>query len=1227
MEIPKENYIQIPLSSTMVLPSPEKAIQAEETLRRLNRKLLAISSCNQVLIRAVDEQTLLNDICRIICDETGYRMAWVGYAENDDAKSVRPVAWAGVEDGYLATANITWADTEQGRGPTGTAIRTGEMACIRDFTTDPKAAPWRDGGLRRGYQSSIALPLKDESGSTFGALNIYSTEPDTFTTIDEVRLLEELTCDLAFGIEVLRARNASREAERSIALLNFALDNVHEAAELLDKSARFRYVNEEASRALGYSCSELLELGVPDIDPDFSMELWHDRWEELKGRGSMSFETRHRAKDGRMFPVEICANYFEYEGEQFIFSLVRDITERKRYEEALRESEQRYRMLADNVNDMVWVRDMSGRLSYVSPSDERLTGFSADESMARTIDETLTPSSAAFARERLTVAVGRILAGQRPEPERLELEERRKDGSIMDIEVNVSAMYDSAGEFAGFLGVSRDITERKRVENVLRESEERFRTLTEKSLVGVYIIQDDLFRYVNPALAEMFGYAPEEIIDRLGPVDFLTPEDRERVLDSIRRRMAGEIEFSHHEFHISRKDGSIRAVEAFGSHALHKGRPAVLGTIIDVTERKRSEEKLIQATERWERTFDAVPDLIAIVDTDFRIVQVNKAMADRLGATPAKCAGQLCYAAVHKTEAPPSFCPYVQTLRDSGEHMEEVSEERLGGDFIVSTSPIYDSSGQLVGSVHVARDITKRKRAEQDLEKSRNYLDKIINSIADPIFVKDWQHRWVLLNDSYCRFTGYNRDELLGKSDYDFFPKNEADVFREKDELVFAYGGENINEEQFTDANGIVHKISTKKTVYTDEKGEKFIVGVIRDITSLKKAEEERKMLEAQLHQAQKMESIGQLAGGIAHDFNNILTAIRGFAEIVLLKMEKGNPFRRHLEQILASSDRAAELTNGLLAFSRRQVLHAKPMDLCGVLRGFEKMLGRLVPEDIDFRTTVAGGDLIVMADKGQIEQVLMNLVTNAKDAMPMGGNLTIEVYPAVMEERFAHADGFGEPGDYACVTVSDTGEGMDEETRKRIFEPFFTTKEVGKGTGLGMAIIYGIIQQHNGCISVYSEKEMGTTFRIYLPLIAEGIREVDGTRESEPPPGGTETVLLAEDDAAVLELHRMILQEAGYRVIEAVDGRDALDKFTEHRTEVDILATDVVMPKINGKSLYEEIRKIRPEMKVLFMSGYTKEIIVERGILEDEFSVITKPVTSSELLKKMREILDWNRL
>jgi two-component system cell cycle sensor histidine kinase/response regulator CckA len=1069
--------------------------RADEALRRLNRKLLAISSCNQVLMRSVDEQALLNDICRIICDETGYRMAWVGYAENDDAKNVRPVAWAGVEDGYLATADITWADTEQGRGPTGTAIRSGESAYIKDFTTDPKSAPWRDGGLQRGYRSSIALPLKDENGNTFGALNIYSTEPDAFTTRDEVRLLEELTGDLAFGINVLRARNARKEAERNIALLSFALNNVSEATFLIDDSANFCYVNEESCRVLGYTRDELLGLGVTDVDPDFPMERWLGHWDELKTRGSMTFEGRHKAKDGSIFPVEINANYFEYDGEEYNLALV------------------------------------------------------------------------------------------------------------------------------------RDITDRKRIENVLRESEERFRTLTEKSLVGVYIIQDGLFRYVNPAFAEKSGYAPEEIIDRLGPVDFLTPEDRDRVLDSIRCRTLGEIEFSHHEFHTRCKDGSNRVVEAFGSRALHHGRPAVLGTIIDITERRRSEEKLFQATERWKRTFDAVPDLIAIVDTDFRIVQVNKAMADRLGSTPAECAGHVCYEVIHKTEAPPSFCPHTLTLRDCREHMAEVSEEGLGGDFIVSTSPIYDSAEQLIGSVHVARDITERKHAETMLNEQLHFLQQLLDSIPIPVYYKDTDGLYLGCNAAFETFISVPRRDIVGKTVYDVAPKERADKHHEADSALLCHPGVQIYEVSGMYKDGEYHDVLFNKATFFDANDcVTGIVGAMMDITSLRKAEEARKTLEAQLHQAQKMEAIGQLAGGIAHDFNNILTAIIGYAEIILLRMEKESPLRHFVEQVLASADRAAELTNGLLAFSRKQVLHRKPIDLCSVVRGLKKMLRRLLPEDIDFRTTVAKVNLIIMADKGQIEQVLMNLVTNAKDAMQKGGTLTIEISPVVMAERFVHAHGFGEPGNYACVSVTDTGHGMDEETTKRIFEPFFTTKEVGKGTGLGMAIIYGIIQQHNGCITVCSETGKGTTFRIYLPLIVEEIKEVHGTRKAEALPRGTETVLLVEDEVTVRELHKMILEGAGYRIVEAVDGQDALDKFMEQMSEVDIVVTDVIMPKIDGKKLYEEIRGICPDMKVLFMSGYTKDVIVERGVLEDEFSFINKPAKSFELLKKVRDVLDRDR-
>jgi PAS domain S-box-containing protein len=532
----------------------------------------------------------------------------------------------------------------------------------------------------------------------------------------------------------------------------------------------------------------------------------------------------------------------------------------------------------------------------------------------------------------------------------------------------------------------------------------------------------------------------------------------------------------------------------------------------------------------------------------------------------------------------------------------------------------------LLGEALQSMANTLHKR-ESSLNEQLHFLQQMLDSIPIPVYYKDTDGLYLGCNTAFETFISLPRSDIVGKTVYDVAPKERADKHHEADLALLCHPGVQTYEASGIYKDGEYHDVIFNKATFVDSNDcVAGFVGAMMDFTSQRKAEEARKILETQLHQAQKMEAVGQLAGGIAHDFNNILTAIIGYAEIISMRIEEDSPLRHFLEQVLTSADRAAELTNGLLAFSRKQVLHVKSIDLNGVVRDFKKMLGRLLPEDIDFRTIVAEDDLIVMADKGQIEQVLMNLVTNAKDAMPRGGSLTIEVSPAVMTERFVHAHGFGEPGNYACISVTDTGHGMDEEITKRIFEPFFTTKEVGKGTGLGMAMIYGIIQEHNGCISVSSETGRGTTLKIYLPLITEEIKEVHGTRVPEAPPRGTETILLVEDEVTVRELHKMILEGAGYTIIEAIDGEDAFAKFKEHMEDVDILATDVVMPKIDGKVLYEEMRKIRPDIKVLFMSGYTKDIIVERGILDDEFSYITKPVKSFELLTLVRDTLDRNR-
>lgn len=391
--------------------------------------------------------------------------------------------------------------------------------------------------------------------------------------------------------------------------------------------------------------------------------------------------------------------------------------------------------------------------------------------------------------------------------------------------------------------------------------------------------------------------------------------------------------------------------------------------------------------------------------------------------------------------------------------------------------------------------------------------------------------------------------------------------------------------------------------------------GTMRDVTA-------QRRLEEQLRHAQKMEAVGQLTGGIAHDFNNILTAIIGYGHLLQMKLDPDDPRRSYADHILASAERAAGLTQGLLAFSRKQVLNPRPVDLNDIIHRVKGLLSKIIGEDIDLETVLYDGKLNVMADSGQIEQVLMNFATNARDAMPEGGRLFIETSRFNIDKGFREVHGYGEPGEYALVAIADTGMGMDENIVKRIFEPFFTTKEVGKGTGLGLSIVYGIVKQHGGYVNVYSEPGKGTTFKMYLPLAAEFV-EVKQTMEPEPHAEGSETVLVAEDDADVRRLTCGILEAFGYRVISAENGDDAIQKFLDNKEAIDLVLLDVVMPRKSGREVLREMRRIRECIKVMYMSGYPASIVEQQGIVEKGIPLIVKPVSPKDLLRNVRKVLD----
>ncbi len=385
----------------------------------------------------------------------------------------------------------------------------------------------------------------------------------------------------------------------------------------------------------------------------------------------------------------------------------------------------------------------------------------------------------------------------------------------------------------------------------------------------------------------------------------------------------------------------------------------------------------------------------------------------------------------------------------------------------------------------------------------------------------------------------------------------------------------------------------------------------------------DRKRLEAQLRQSQKMEAVGHLAGGIAHDFNNILTAIMGYADLLAEMVGEKSDLKPLIDPILSSAERAADLTRQILAFSRKQRLSPKKTELNSLIDCVHKLMLRLIGEDINIKINYSARNIFVMVDTGQIEQVLMNLCTNARDAMPQGGTLSIGTSVVELDEHDAGLHELEKPGAYALISLSDTGKGIDEETRQMIFEPFFTTKVVGKGTGLGLSIVYGIIKQHKGQITVYSESGIGTTFKIYLPLTSEEGQIPVERKAAASVLKGTETILLAEDNLEARKLLTLVLEESGYRVIAAVDGDDAIRKFSEFGDDIDLLLFDVVMPGKSGKEACNSIRRIRPAVKVLFMSGYTADIIIDKGIVQDNFNFIAKPVSPRELRRKVREVLN----
>ena len=564
---------------------------------------------------------------------------------------------------------------------------------------------------------------------------------------------------------------------------------------------------------------------------------------------------------------------------------------------------------------------------------------------------------------------------------------------------------------------------------------------------------------------------------------------------------------------------------------------------------------------------------------------------------------------------------WARHIEQSGEFYADYQVRTKGGDlrWLVDHSfPWRDGNGRLLGAVGTLMDVTGRKQAEEALRRSEEYYRSLIENASDPIVVLDDAGNVVYESPALEKLLGVRPEDRRGRSGLELLPEEDRpELARSIQRLLREPGHTEVIETRALHRDGSWRSIEAVAKSRVDDGGKTTIVVNVRDLTV-------RKDLEAQLNQAQKMEAIGRLAGGVAHDFNNLTTAILGYSELMLRRLGAEDPLRRHVAEVTRAAERAAGLTRQLLAFSRKQLLQPRVLDVAEVLEHSRGLLERLIGEDIELVTRGEPGVGRVRADPVQLDQVILNLAVNARDAMPRGGQLVLEASNADLDEDYAHEHVTVRPGRYVMLAVSDTGHGMDKETQQRVFEPFFTTKDKGKGTGLGLSTVYGIVQQSGGYVWVYSEVGRGTTFKVYLPRVEE---EADQPSPVSEPAAlraaASETLLLVEDEASVRELLRELLESAGYSVLEAARPSEALQFAQSHDAPIQLLITDVVMPEMTGPELAQRLCAIRPGLRLLFLSGYTEGVVADKGLLGDGAHFLQKPFTTDALEAKVREVLD----
>ncbi|MEJ7849045.1 MAG: PAS domain S-box protein [Pyrinomonadaceae bacterium] len=1055
-------------------------------------------------------------------------------------------------------------------------------------------------------------PIYDNKGTHIGVLGISFEITEQKAAEEKIRNSERQQRFLAEQLETERWQLT--QAQEISKTGSWDRDLLTGFAVWSDESYR---IFEASKDEFNNTHDAFLELVHPD-DRKMVSDAFAKSIEELS---SGSIDHRLLMPDGRIKHIrEVWSILANDKGEPVrAIGSSQDITESQIVEEELRKTKEIFDQLANNITDVFWIRSPDMKtLHYISPAYEKLWGHSVGSRYSE-------PESwidLVVHEDRRAVQLA--YEGLMRDSSSIDIEYRitRKDGEIRWVRTRGFQVRDAKDNLTSLTGIVTDITKRKKAEAELRAKEERFRAVAETASDSIVIIdQESNLLYFNKSTENIFGFKPNELAGQ--KLTMLMPEYLRRIHEKgfARYLETGKRHLSWESVEVPglHKDGREIPLDISFSEFFIDGKRHFTGIIRDITDRKASEEAFRESEERLRLLFDQMKDGFYYSTRDGRLLEVNPAMVEMFGYSSREemlqvdVARDLYFSPEDRAS---------NTRDDKRDGSDTYRMRRKDGTAIWVDDRgqyKYDKDGNIEFHQGILRNVTERKLAEEHLIRSEERYRDLVENAHDIIYSHDLEGNYTSINKAGEIITGYTQEEVLSMNMLDVVAPEDIekakDLIAEKmlDEKVSAF------ELQILSKNGnrITVEINTKLVFYNGVPV--GVQGIARDIT-------ERKSLEDQLIQAQKLESVGRLAGGIAHDFNNMLTAINGYSDLTLRKLSADDPLRENIVEIKKAGERSALLTNQLLAFSRQQMLMPVVLDINDVITDTITMLRRLIGEDIELVTALGKKSGNVKADPGQLSQILMNLAVNARDAMQNGGKLTIETSNVFFDDDYVK-EHFGVlPGAYVALCVSDTGSGMSPETQQRMFEPFFTTKDVGKGTGLGLATVYGIVKQSGGSIRAYSEIGHGTTVKVYLPRVPGNAGAAELREPAREIFSGSETILLVEDEEVVRNLSLKILQSSGFNVLQAENGLAALALFEKDKPEIDLLLTDVVMPQMGGRELAEKLREKIPDLRVLFTSGYTDDAVVRHGILDTGANFIQKPFTLDALLKKVRELLDSPR-